>query len=418
MDGAAGVPADGLGERTALDAAELPHVAKLAERGRVGRALLVPPEMEAAPGVGLLSLAGYDPRRWYGGPGPMLAASRGIRPGESDWAACLTLVTTGVPGHEHTAASRSLLVDATAGGISDREARVLWADLAAAWRHEDAELARGLSITPCSGPHAVLTDDSGRSYRGVVTHDPSGLVSRDWRAALPAGGAANAADAITRLIDVSARLFATHEVNLARSASGLLPATLAWVWGLGQRPTAPTFSKLHGLTGGLVASDDVMFAVGDSAGWERVAVRPREFAAAGRAAQACLDRHDMVCCHTVAPADPDSVVEFLAEVDRSVVGPLMTTIGHAGDVEADPHAEGWRLLLIATPGPEASDGWSPFVIAGSWVRSVVPRPFSEHAAGESDLRIEPGHELMEYFLFGGKARARSRPDQIGRERAP
>lgn len=418
MDGAAGVAADGLGERTALESTELPHVSKLADRGRVGRALLVPAEMTDAPGVALLSVAGYDPRRWYGGPGPMLAASRGIRPGDQDWAACMTLVTTGVPGHEYTAAGGSLVVDSTSGGISDSEARVLWSDLAAAWRHEDPELARGLTITPCGGPRAVLTDDSGRNYRGVVTHDPAGLVSHDWRAALPAGGAPGAADALARLVAVSARVFASHEVNLARSASGLLPATLAWVWGLGQRPTAPLFVKLHGLSGGLVASADVMFAVGDSAGWERVAVRPRELASAGRASQACLDRHDFVCCHTVAPTDPDAVPDFLAEVDRAVVGPLMTTLDHAGDAEVDPHAPGWRLMLIATPGPGSEDSWSPFVIAGAWVRSVVPRPFTEHAVAESDLRIEPGHELMEYFLFGGKARARTRPDQIGRERAP
>jgi len=35
------------------------------------------------------------------------------------------------------------------------------------------------------------------------------------------------------------------------------------------------------------------------------------------------------------------------------------------------------------------------------VRSVVPRLMTEAEAGKSDLRVDPGHELMEYFLRGG-----------------
>lgn len=50
----------------------------------------------------------------------------------------------------------------------------------------------------------------------------------------------------------------------------------------------------------------------------------------------------------------------------------------------------------------------PFVMAGAWIRSVVTRPFSEAAAGESDLVINPGHELMEYFLRGGLAKVKKR----------
>jgi len=44
---------------------------------------------------------------------------------------------------------------------------------------------------------------------------------------------------------------------------------------------------------------------------------------------------------------------------------------------------------------------SPFAMAGTRVRSVVKGPYSERNAAASDLRIERGHELMEYFLRGG-----------------
>jgi len=37
-------------------------------------------------------------------------------------------------------------------------------------------------------------------------------------------------------------------------------------------------------------------------------------------------------------------------------------------------------------------------MAGHRVHGVVREPFSEAAAAASDLQIDPGHELMEYFL--------------------
>jgi hypothetical protein len=35
------------------------------------------------------------------------------------------------------------------------------------------------------------------------------------------------------------------------------------------------------------------------------------------------------------------------------------------------------------------------------VRSVVQQPYNERNSAASDLKVEEGHELMEYFLRGG-----------------
>jgi 2,3-bisphosphoglycerate-independent phosphoglycerate mutase len=45
----------------------------------------------------------------------------------------------------------------------------------------------------------------------------------------------------------------------------------------------------------------------------------------------------------------------------------------------------------------------PFLIAGSGVRSVLGRRFTEAKANASDLHVPYGHELMEYFLQSGRA---------------
>ena len=50
---------------------------------------------------------------------------------------------------------------------------------------------------------------------------------------------------------------------------------------------------------------------------------------------------------------------------------------------------------VYLPGPV------PFAMAGYRVRSVVPRRMTEADAELTDLKIDRGHELLEYYLFSG-----------------
>jgi len=50
----------------------------------------------------------------------------------------------------------------------------------------------------------------------------------------------------------------------------------------------------------------------------------------------------------------------------------------------------------------------PFVMGGSWVRSVLSSPFSEESASQGDLVVDPGDGLMEYFLYSGVLRPYTR----------
>jgi hypothetical protein len=43
----------------------------------------------------------------------------------------------------------------------------------------------------------------------------------------------------------------------------------------------------------------------------------------------------------------------------------------------------------------------PFCMAGTNINAVLKRPFNETNADESDLHIDFGHELMEFFLRSG-----------------
>jgi 2,3-bisphosphoglycerate-independent phosphoglycerate mutase len=66
----------------------------------------------------------------------------------------------------------------------------------------------------------------------------------------------------------------------------------------------------------------------------------------------------------------------------------------------------WRILVMPDHPTNIATrkhgyGWPPFCMAGTAVKSVGQQPYSEKGAAASGLKIERGHELMEYFLRGG-----------------
>jgi len=66
----------------------------------------------------------------------------------------------------------------------------------------------------------------------------------------------------------------------------------------------------------------------------------------------------------------------------------------------------WRILVLPdhpTNIATRKHGYAPtcFAMAGTRVGGLVRETWSEKNSAGSDLRIERGHELMEFFLKGG-----------------
>ena len=114
-DGAADEPFPALGDRTALQAARIPEMDRVAALGIVGRSRNVPDRFLPASDVATLSLLGYDPDRYYTGRAPLEAAAMGIDLGPDDWAIRCNLMTI-LDGK---------LTDFTAGHISSTEGQAL-----------------------------------------------------------------------------------------------------------------------------------------------------------------------------------------------------------------------------------------------------------------------------------------------------
>jgi 2,3-bisphosphoglycerate-independent phosphoglycerate mutase len=426
-DGGADLPIESLGGpdeagRTPLEAARLPNLARVAAMGRVGCAVTTPPGFEAGSDVCSMALLGYDPARYHTGRAPLEAAAIGIDPGLSDWIFRLNLVTTGdgagrFPGDK--------MLDHSAGAITDGEARQLVADLVSHWKRTVPEAAAGFTLTPGVSYRNILVDSSGTDYRALRTTPPHAVPGQPWREHLPEGPGS---ERLRALMESGAAFLPGHEINQARVDAGLRPATMPWIWGQGTRPTMPPFESAYGLRGAMITAVDLLAGIAAYIGWDRLVVKgmtsyhDTDYAAQGRATCDALDQYDVVCCHVEAPdeashqGDAATKLASLEAIDTHIVGPVLEklrTLGEAG-AEPGPGNAGWRLLvmpdhytLVSTKKHDATP--VPFVVAGTLIRSLVQRPFTEKAALESDLRIESGHELMEYFLYSALRHAPGRP---------
>jgi 2,3-bisphosphoglycerate-independent phosphoglycerate mutase len=133
-DGMADLACPELGGKTPLQAAATPNLDQIAQRGEVG--LLSLPSEAGAAGSDVTSVAvlGYDPKKYYPGPGPLEAAGLGVTVGEQDVVFRCTMVTVrgeSASGSKDRATDikklgpHVLMEDATAGLIDTEQAREL-----------------------------------------------------------------------------------------------------------------------------------------------------------------------------------------------------------------------------------------------------------------------------------------------------
>ncbi len=417
-DGGADKSLEELGGLTPFEAADTPNLDRLAKMGRIGTAATTPKGFGAGSDVCTMDLLGYEPSVYHTGRAPLEAAAIGVESNPEEWIFRLNLVTVGAKGSDQ----EGLMLDHSAGGIPDAEAKALLDGLVEYWAEHEPELASAFELTPGVGYRSILVDRSVRSlraYSSVECTPPHEIPDRPWEAALPSGGEEGAV--LSRLMRLSHEYLSGHEVNLARVEQGLRPANMAWIWGQGTRPELPSFESRYGLKGAMITSVDLLSGIAKLIGWDLVECpgitnyHDTDYAMQGQVTIESLKKYDIVCCHVEAPdeashqADYMTKVASLEAIDREIIGPVMKAMEKYGDPDADPKAQGWRVLVLpdhytlcSTRKHDATP--VPFAMAGTRVHTVVSRVMTEQQAEESDLHIDPGADLMEYFLYSGLVR--------------
>jgi 2,3-bisphosphoglycerate-independent phosphoglycerate mutase len=390
-DGAADEPLKELGGKTPIEAAATPNMDRVAMEGRQGLVRTVPEGFESGSDVATMSLLGYDPNVYHTGRAPLEAAAQRIPLSSSDWVFRCNLVTV-VEG---------VMKDHSAGGITDVEAKQLIGDLSQAVDFPAFEFFTGVSYRNL----LVYRGDESFDLQTKPPHEIPEERAEMW---LPSGTGAHI---LRRIMEVSRELFEHHAVNKKRVRAGLNPATQVWLWGQGHAPDMPNFQKRFGVPSGcMITGVDLLRGLAVLLGWDvkevagMTSFHDTNYAGQGKATAEALDRYDLVFSHIEAPdeashqADWKTKVAAIEHIDRHVVGPVLAKL------RTFPQ---WRLLVLPdhpTNIATRKHGYapSPFAMAGTGVKRGSGQPYSERSAAAGNVLIEQGHELMEYFLRGGR----------------
>ncbi|MGA6827172.1 2,3-bisphosphoglycerate-independent phosphoglycerate mutase [Nitrospira sp. NS4] len=346
--GMADQPREELGGRTPLQAAATPHLDRLAQIGELGLLATAADGSRHGSGLSGTAILGYDPKKYYQGPGPFEAASLGVSVTEHDVVYRCTMVTLKPEGGQVGAEIKKLgphvvMDDATAGLIETDEARELIEAI------NEQLGSETIQFYPGAGHRHVMVWVNGKPR--AVCVDPQLVHGRTIADSLPTG---DGADILKKLMDASYVILRDHPVNEERMAAGKKPANCVWLWGEGRAALWPSLAERFQVSGSVVTSSDVYRGVGICAGLE--APDPSTLQHGGLKARAAvalaeLSRKDFVYLHAeladavVHGTDLNANVQGIEEFDRELVGPLLEGLGKMGPyrfVVLCDHGEGRR----------------------------------------------------------------------------
>ena len=383
-DGMADLPCPELGGKTALEVASTPNFDRIAQSSEVGLLSLPSESGPAGSDVTSVAVLGYDPKKYYPGPGPLEAAGLGITVGEQDVVFRCTMVTVrgeGASGSKDIVTevkklgAHVVMEDATAGLIDTDQAREL---LEAVNEQLGSE---SIQFYPGAGHRHLMVWVGGKSRATCL--DPQQLVGRSLADALPTG---DGADVLRKIMDAAFFILRDHPVNDERQQEGLKPANCLWLWGQGRASLWPPLPERYGITGAVVAASDVHRGAGLCAGLEALELpdgsgeESKEFAGPVETAVQELTKKDLVYLHAglsddvLHATDIREKVRAVERFDAQVVGPVLSALA--------VHSS-YRLLVVCDPGLTSNHGETvpPILYAlcdsGAQVQSGAAKRFHE-----------------------------------------
>ena len=384
-DGAADEPIEQFGNKTVLEAAEIPNMDKISIEGRQGIVRTIPDGFEPGSDVAQMSLLGYDPVKYYSGRAPIEAAARNIELSVSDWVFRCNLVTI----------ADGKMADHSAGNISTEEAGKLINELNDDLGNERVKFYSGVSYR-----HLVVF--KGLDF-DVQTYPPHDHIDTPAEKILPRG---KGSELLIDLMARSQQLFANHDINKVRKDLGENQVSSIWLWGQGKKTVMSSFQKQFGIKGASITAVDLVRGLSKLIGFDLIEVPgatgfvDTNYQGKASAAIKALDKYDIVFIHVEAPDEAGHSGNYemkkkaVEQIDKHIVGPVY---------EALRKYKSWRILVAPDhPTPVQSRAHSaepvPFAMAGTDVSGILHKKFSEANAVNSGFRIENGYELMEYFL--------------------
>lgn len=384
-DGMADYPIKELGDKTVLEAADTPHMDRMALEGINGLATNIPDGMPAGSDVANMSILGYDPAKYYSGRAPLEAASMGIELDKNDVAFRCNLITI----------ENGNILDHSAGHISTEEASQLMQAI------ED-ELGGDIHFhTGISYRHLMVAQFGA----DAICTPPHDVVENPASDHMPRG---DSAEKLEELIRASWDVLSEHPVNKKRVEEGKRPANSIWFWGQGYAPSMPSFEEMYGLKAAVISAVDLIKGLGICEGMDVIEVPgatgylDTNYVGKAEYALESLKDHDIVFVHVEAPDEAghmgnlEAKIQAVEDFDSKVVGTILEGIERMSE-------ECTVLVLPDHPTPIAVRTHTPdpvpFVIYPSFNKGAdIVKTYSEDAATDGVLSTVRGCDLIHTML--------------------
>lgn len=388
-DGMADLPIASLNNKTPMEAADAPCMARVAG-GSLGRVRTCPEGLPPGSDVAFLTLLGHNPKACYRGRSPLEAAGESVELKEGEVSFRMNLISLSGNYAEGVMASYN------GDGIDGEEAFRLVDDLIhhpnfaalmekAQMRIIPTPAFRHIAVTQASDEPFILTPPHDIASQAIAAHLPRGQKEAELRA----------------LQETAHQILSAHPINLNRMKHGLLPASGVWFWGEGRATILENFQEKYGKTGAAVTAVPLVRGIA----WLSGLTAARVDGATGTldtnyegkvaAALSALKTHDFVLLHLEAPDDLSHLgnvsgkVESIRRLDERMIRPIMAALDESG--------EDYRLLVMPDHYTLLStcthDGTPvPYALYDS-LRPGQARPFTEAACSGQPI-LESGDQLI------------------------
>jgi len=387
-DGMADYPLEELNNKTPLEVASKPNIDLLAEKGRVGILKTIPEGLEPGSGVALLTILGYDPKRFYMGRGPTEAISKGIPLDHSDVAFRCNLITE----------EKGILTDYSADHIGTCEAEKLIESL-----RKNLEKKREINFYSGVGYRHLLVM-RGKSHSQNVSctppHDATGIEISKILPGAKTSDAQTTASLLREIILESRTFLSNHPINIKRLMLGKLPGNLIWPWGPGRKLEIPTLKERFGITGEIISAVDLVKGIGASLGMKIIDVPgatgyfDTNYENKAKYALKALESHDLVLIHVEAPdeaghnGDYEQKIKSIEDMDKRLLEKLFEGLDQEYTIALLPDHYTPVKVKTHTADP------IPFLICSPRIKPDTVKSFDEISAKNGGFGFLEGESFM------------------------
>lgn len=386
-DGMADHPNPDLNNQTPLQAANIPTMDKLAQKGVTGLAHTLVDGLPFGSDVANLAVLGYDPNKYFSGRAPLEAANIGVELGPKDIAFRCNLVNV----------KNNIMDDYSAGHITTEDAKPLIKMLNQKLGSDKIRFYLGTSYR-----HLVVWKNGPIKAKCTPPHDISGKEITEY---LPKGSGHKE---LVQLMEDSQLLLMGHEVNRERRAEGKKTASMIWLWGQGTKPEMPTITEKYNIQGSVISAVDLVKGIGLYAGLSVVKVPgatgylDTNYTGKAEAALKALKNQDFVFVHVEAPdecghnGDVKGKVQAIEDLDEKIVKPICQ-----GLEDRD-----YRMMVMPDhPTPldvmTHTNEPVPFIVYDSVnERDSGVSGYSEEQGRQANINVEHGWHLMDLLMTG------------------